>query len=291
MDFQLFLPQMRFSVDELVGRATGAEAAGFGGMALMDHLAPPMAERHPMYDAMTTATWLAARTTRLTLGHLVLCDAMREPAVLAKEIVTLDHASGGRFELGIGSGSVPKELDTFGIFDGGVADRIDRLRETLEVLRALWTGEVIDYDGKYHQLREAQQMPTPLTSVPIVIGGSKPKMMRLVAEFADWWNLSLNNIDHIDALRESAGKARVSVQQMVAFVPDEARREEVTAIADKRFGFYGSGLVVGSSNELVDHFSRFADRGIERVYTWFADFASPETLEQFGAEVIAPLTT
>ncbi len=72
-----------------------------------------------MYEAFTAATWLAAVTERLRLGHLVLCDALRHPAVLARQAVTLDHFSSGRFELGIGSGSVPGELDAFGVGDSG----------------------------------------------------------------------------------------------------------------------------------------------------------------------------
>src|SRR6059036_863221 len=106
---------MRLTVDDLVGRAQAAEASGFAGMALMDHLSPPLAAGQSMYEAMTTATWLAARTDRLVLSHLVLCDAMRHPAVLARQAVTLDHASGARFELGLGWGSVPEELETFGV--------------------------------------------------------------------------------------------------------------------------------------------------------------------------------
>lgn len=105
MEFHLFLPQMRLTFDRLVASAQAAEAAGFGGIAGMDHLVPPAAETQPMYEAMVTNTWLAAHTRRLKAGSLVLCDALRHPAVLAREAVSIDHASGGRFELAIGSGS------------------------------------------------------------------------------------------------------------------------------------------------------------------------------------------
>jgi alkanesulfonate monooxygenase SsuD/methylene tetrahydromethanopterin reductase-like flavin-dependent oxidoreductase (luciferase family) len=289
MDFHLFLPQMRFSMQDLVARAQCAEAAGFGGLALMDHMAPPMAEQHAMFDAMTTATWLAARTDRLTLGHLVLCDAMRHPAVLAKEVVTLDHASGGRFELGIGSGSVPEELDTFGVFRGSTGDRIARLRETLEVLSGLWSGESFSFDGEFHQLHDARQQPVPSRHVPIVIGGVGPKMLQLVERFADWWNVPLHELSRLDRLRPLVGSAAVSVQQMIAFVPAESERAAIAAKASARFAVYGDGLVIGNAAELVDHFGALTERGIERVYTWFADFASTETLAAFGADVIAPL--
>ena len=110
MEFHLFLPQMRLAPAALRARAEAAEEAGFTGLAVMDHLFPPGAADQPMYEALTTVTWLAAVTERLRLGHLVLCDSFRHPAVLARQAVTLDHLSGGRFDLGIGSGSTPAEL-------------------------------------------------------------------------------------------------------------------------------------------------------------------------------------
>ena len=287
LDFRLFLPQMRFSIDDLVTRAQTAEAAGFTGIALIDHLTPPLADLQPMYEPMTTATWLAARTTTLGIGHLVLCDSMRHPAVMAKEVVSIDHFSHGRFELGIGSGSVAKELATFGVFEGSAGRRIARLGETLHVLKALWAGETVDFDGEFHHLRNAVQRPLPLGHIPIVIGGSGPKTLQLVAQYADWWNVPLNETEKIDGLREHTGSARPSVQQMIAFVPDELRREEITSIANKRFGNFGGGLAVGNSAELCELFEGYAARGIERVYAWFTDFAHPDTITQFGAEVIA----
>ena len=83
MEFNLFLPQMRLSFDELVARARAAEAAGFVGMTGMDHLAPPLVDDQPMFEAIVATTWLAAHTERIMLGSLVLCDAFRLPALLA----------------------------------------------------------------------------------------------------------------------------------------------------------------------------------------------------------------
>lgn len=290
MEFHLFLPQIRLSVPALEDRARAAEAAGFTGMALMDHLTPPMAADQPAFEAVTTATWLAARTRTLTLGHLVLCDAFRHPALLARQAVTIDHASGGRFELGLGSGSTPDELDTFGLGAGSARDRIARLGETLEVLEALWSGEVVDHHGRHLELRGARQLPAPTRPIPVVIGGTGRRTMELVARHADWWNLPIHQLDRLEDLRVSAGTARVSVQQVVSFVPDGADREEVEALARRRFGWVGDDLIlVGSGGELVDRFAAMGARGVERVYTWFCDFAPPETLAAFGAEVIAPL--
>jgi alkanesulfonate monooxygenase SsuD/methylene tetrahydromethanopterin reductase-like flavin-dependent oxidoreductase (luciferase family) len=287
MELVLFLPQMRLSLDDLVARARAAEAAGFTGIAGMDHLAPPRAESQPMWEAMVANTWLAAHTSTLRIGSLVLCDAFRHPAVLAREAVSIDHASGGRFELGIGWGSVPDEMAAFGVGSTEARERVARLRETLEVLRLLWSGEVVDYEGSYFQLHGVQQVPGPLDRIPIVIGGVGPKTLALVHDFADWWNLDVRSIDRVEELRPQVGSARVSIQQFVAFVPSGTDRAEIEGVARRRFGY--ADPVVGSGPELVEHFGRLAERGVERVYTWFTDFAPPVTLEAFGAEVVAAL--
>ena len=285
MEFNLFLPQMRLSFDDLVVRARAAEAAGFVGVTGMDHLAPPLAEDKPMFEAIVTTTWLAAHTERIRVGSLVLCDALRHPAVLARQAVSIDHASGGRYELGIGWGSVPEELETFGVGSTEPRERVARLRESLEIIRALWAGEVVDYDGSYFQLRNARQEPRPLGRIPILIGGIGPKTLGLVRDFADWWNVHVGNIHRIEELRPEVGDARVSIQQTVALIGRDRDRDEVTALAQGRFGW--SRPVIGTASELVDHYGTLAERGVERVYTWFCDFAPPDTLAEFGEDVVS----
>jgi alkanesulfonate monooxygenase SsuD/methylene tetrahydromethanopterin reductase-like flavin-dependent oxidoreductase (luciferase family) len=281
---------MRMTGEALVDRAQTAEASGFAGMALMDHLAPPGATDQPMFEAFTAATWLAAVTERLRLGHLVLCDALRHPAVLARQAITLDHLSGGRFELGIGSGSVPGELDAFGVGDPGGPRRVERLRETLELLTAFWSGESVDFRGEHFVVEGARQLPVPLDRIPIVVGGTGPRTMELVARFADWWNVPLNQMERLDDSRGRAGAAQVSVQLLVTLVTDEGRREEVLSTAARRFGRMGeAGHLAGSPSELVSKLASLRARGVARVYTWFTDFAPPETLEVFGREVIDAL--
>ena len=165
--------------------------------------------------------------------------------------------------------------------------RVARLRETLEVVRALWAGEVVDYDGRYHQLHGARQEPRPLGRIPIVIGGTGPKTLALVRDHADWWNVHVGQLHRLEELRPQVGDSRVSIQQMVAYVGPDADREAVTALAKKRFRF--ADPVIGSGPELVEHYGRLAEQGIERVYTWFCDFAPPDTLAGFGEEVVAQL--
>lgn len=288
MEFHLFLPQMRLSPDGLRARAAAAEAAGFTGLALMDHLFPPGAADQPMYEALTTVTWLAAVTERLRFGHLVLCDSFRHPAVLARQAVTLDHLSGGRFELGIGSGSTPGELASYGFGAPGGAERVERLGETLALMRAFWTGEPVDHHGTHFRVDGVRQLPAPLDRIPIVVGGTGPKTMALVSEYADWWNVPMHQTDRLESARASAGTARVSIQLLVTLVTDDRTRDEVVALARRRFGGMGhQGHLVGSPTELLPRLEALRARGVERVYTWFTDFATPETLAVFGREVIA----
>lgn len=134
VEWFLFVPQSRLGLDDLVARAQAAEASGFDGVALLDHLETPMVPDSPIWEAMTAATWVAARTEPLTIGHLVLCDAFRHPAVLAKQAVTLAEASGGRFELGLGSGSMPQELEKFNFGTASGAERVTRLERNLALL-------------------------------------------------------------------------------------------------------------------------------------------------------------
>lgn len=286
-EFHLFLPQMRMDFPSLVERARTAERSGFAGLAMMDHLAPPLAERHDMWEAMGAAAWLLAHTETLTVGHLVLCDALRHPAMLARQAVTLDHASGGRFELGIGWGSVPEELATYGVGSTEARVRVGRLAETMQIVEGLWSGEPFTFDGDHFSLREAQQRPRPIDRIPVLIGGTGKRTMELVARHADWWNVPIHQLDRIDERRPQAGRARVSVQLMVAFVADGADRDEVVALAEKRFG--AMAPVVGDAAEIRSRLEDHRDRGVERFYVWFTDFAEPATLEAFGREVIAPL--
>src|SRR5437763_1304002 len=124
--------------------------------------------------------------------------------------------------------------------------------------------------------------------IPILIGGAGPTTMKLVARHADWWNLPGTDAHRLADLRPAAGAARASLQSIVAYVGDEARREEITTTAKRRFGWAASGpaFAAGSGPELVEHFSQLQKEGVERFYCWFADFAPVDTIADFGADVI-----
>lgn len=271
----LYLPQTRIGLDEVVTRARVAEAAGFDGIAFLDHLDTPMAPTAPLWEAMTVATWVAAHTERLKIGHVVLCDAFRHPAVLAKQATTLAEASRGRFELGLGSGSMPDELVKYGIPTAGPRQRVDALGQTLAALGEYWSPE-----------GERAQTPAPARPIPLVLGGVGPRMLALTRRYADWWNLPATHVHRLPELLPEIGSARPSVQQMVGFARRDQDVAAVSETAQRRFGQLGSGLVCGDAAALVEHFRLLESQGAQRFYVWFADFAPPESITEFAESVI-----
>jgi len=271
----LYVPQSRQGLADLVTRAQAAEAAGFDGIAFLDHLETPMAPTTPIWEAMTVATWVAAKTERLKLGHLVLCDAFRHPAVLAKQATTLTEASGGRFELGLGSGSMPDELAKFALSTATPRERVAALGDTLVALKQYWDST-----------DERAQIPTPSQPIPIVLGGVGPRMLDLVRQHADWWNLPTTYVDRLPEFLPTIGSAKASVQQMTGFIRRGDDAAAVTEKAQKRFGHFGSGLVCGDAGALANYFRSLEAQGAQRIYVWFADFAPPDTIAEFGETVI-----
>ncbi len=288
--FGLYLPQIRMPWDRILERTLAAEAAGFDSVWLMDHLSAPMAPEIDTFEGWTIASALAARTERVRIGHLVLCDPFRHPALLAKMAATLDVVSNGRLDLGIGWGSVPDELATYGFGPEPSRVRAAKLRETLDILELMFAGEPFDYDGEYTQLRAATGRPTPTQArIPVHIGGGGTQLtMPIVAQYADWWNCPGYALHRIDELRPLAGTARVSVQHPIGLAAFAAERDEVVATVERRFGSWG-GVVAGTANEVADALAAEVERGVEGFVLQFSDFGAPETVERFMREVVPQL--
>lgn len=285
--FGLFLPQVRLPFDTFLERTLVAEAAGFDTVWFMDHLWAAGAPELGVLEGWTTATAIAARTERIRVGHMVLCDAFRHPALLAKMAVSLDHISGGRLELGIGWGSLPDELKAFGFGSTRAADRSARLAETLELLQLLFTGESVTYKGRFFELDNAFCHPTPMQDpLPIHIGGGGERLtLPLVRRFAHWWNCPSYAVDRLEELLPNIGNARVSVQHPVAIVSDESERATVEETVKRRFRGWG-GTVCGTPDEIADALTKEVELGVERFVIQLWDFATPESIEIFAREVI-----
>ena len=287
----VMLPQLRMEPATIEARVLAAEEAGLHSVWFMDHLAAPALPEADALEGWTLASFLAARTERIRLGHLVLCDAFRPPALLAKMAATLDVLSGGRLELGLGWGSVPGELETYGLGRGTPAERAARLDETLTAVRALLTGDPVDLDGEHVVLRGAVARPRPVQdSLPITIGGAGRRLtLPLVNAHADWWNCPCYAADRLDELRPLvADHVRVSVQRPIGLAASSAEREEVAALAQRRLGGWG-GLVTGTPDEVAAALQRDVDLGAELVIAVLHDFGRPESLRLLADEVLPAL--
>ncbi|MFN8475731.1 MAG: LLM class flavin-dependent oxidoreductase [Anaerolineae bacterium] len=188
---------------DILAIARRAEQVGFDSLWLVDHLLSPRgapiwrggaptpmdAEQRGCWECWTTLSALAAAVPRVELGTLVLSAGYRNPALLARMAETLDEVSGGRVILGIGAGDAEWEHRAFGFaFD----HRVGRFEEAIQIIRGMLREEVSDFDGEYHRIQGAllrPRGPRPF-GAPIMIGtlGNGPRMLRLVAEYADMWN-------------------------------------------------------------------------------------------------------
>ena len=284
LEFWVFLPQMRLTMDQWSTRARAAEAAGFAGVAGMDHLTPPLAESQPMFEAMITNTWLASRTEHLRVGSLVLCDSFRHPAVLAREAVSIDHASGGRFELGIGWGSVADELGTFGVGS-----------QEPKVATGPAAGIARDHqsalDRRDARLRgRALQPARRATGTRARSGRSRSSSAGRARERCGWSPRTPTGGTCTPT--SSTSSTRCGRSQETPAVRcrcrsrSSRRRGHATRSRRRRVDVSGRLPIVGTAPELVDYFGSLQERGVERVYVWFCDFAAPETLAAFGDAVI-----
>ncbi|MEU5722387.1 LLM class F420-dependent oxidoreductase [Micromonospora sp. NPDC047738] len=189
-----------------------AEQAGVSTFTVMDHyfqMEFTTAADEPMVEAYTTLGYVAAKTERMTLGVLVTGVMYRHPGLLAKIVTTLDVLSGGRAQLGIGASWYEREQRGLGVPVVPVGERFERLEETLQICRQMWSADNGPFDGKHYQLAETLCVPAPISRPhpPIMIGGGgEKKTLRLVARYADACNLfgeSAAQVAHkLDVLRQ-----------------------------------------------------------------------------------------
>jgi alkanesulfonate monooxygenase SsuD/methylene tetrahydromethanopterin reductase-like flavin-dependent oxidoreductase (luciferase family) len=206
---------------------------------------------------------------------------------------TVDVLSEGRLELGLGWGSVERELETYGMAAGPPRARAARMRETIEILDRMFAGEPFDHAGEFHELQGAIGRPRPvqLPRPPLHIGGAGPQLtMPMVRDHADWWNCPTYAVDRLEELRPLAGDARVSMQHPVGLALDAATRDETVATAERRFGSWG-GLVAGDAAEVADALAAEVAAGVEGFVVQLTDFGTPESAAHFMAEVAPTVRT
>jgi probable F420-dependent oxidoreductase len=167
--------------------AAHAESLGFRSLWVFDHFydLSEQSPTGPIHEAWTLQSALAAVTSTVELGQLVLCSSFRHPALLAKMAVTADHVSGSRLTLGIGAGWYDREYQDLGL---PIDHRATRFAESAGVLLPLLRGETVTLHGRFHSVDNAVLVPAPARRIPVLIAGRGPRMMALVARHADAWN-------------------------------------------------------------------------------------------------------
>ena len=215
----------------LAATARAAEDAGVSTFTLMDHwfqmdqMAPAT---DPMLEGYTALGFVAGLTERMTLGLLVTGVTYRHPGLLAKIVATLDVLSGGRAQLGIGAAWYEREHLGLGVPYPPVAERFERMEETIRICEQMWSENDGPFEGTHYQLEETICSPQPLSRPrpPILIGGSgERKTLRLVARYADACNLFASSYEEVahklDVLRqhcETEGRDPASVQRTLLYV-------------------------------------------------------------------------
>jgi F420-dependent oxidoreductase-like protein len=183
------LPQIKRSWAEARDAAIEFDRLGFDSVWVCDHLYGVPLPSLPILEAWTELAAIAAVTERVGLGTLVTPPFFRNPAVLAKQIATLDQISNGRAIAGLGTGWFDAEFKGYGLPFPPVRERLRALEETIEILRLLWSEEKVSYEGRVFKLENAYCEPKHVKSPPILVGGGGEKvLLRIAAQHADIWN-------------------------------------------------------------------------------------------------------
>ncbi|MGD9712514.1 MAG: LLM class flavin-dependent oxidoreductase [Thermomicrobiales bacterium] len=192
LTFGVVTGQHQLSWPQLVEQWQTAESLGLDSAWLFDHFMALYDDPDgPCLETSTLLSALSLKTSKLKVGVLVYGNTHRPPALLAKEIVTVDHVSDGRAVLGIGAGWNEREHRAYGLHFPSPGDRVDMLDESLQIMKLLFTERRTTFDGEHYQLEDAPFNPKPLQQkLPVLVGGERPRMLRVIARHADYWDTS-----------------------------------------------------------------------------------------------------
>ena len=274
----------REQVDRLLATVTGH----FDSAWCIDHL------QGDVLEGWTTLAYLAARHPDLRWGHTVLAQSFRNPALVAKMGATFQFLSGGRFILGLGAGGQEDEHRAYGYDFPSPGARVAALDEALAAIKALWTRERATFTGRYYRVAGASCEPRP---------DPRPRMLRLAARQADWWNVSSTGIaayraHHRAFLRacDEVGRDPASVRRTWSggciCAPDAATIAELAAVRARRGAEYAHQVgedFVGTPAQLIDQMRPFVELGVEYFMLDCGGFPRLTTVELLIREVLPAL--
>ena len=311
-DFKLRIftePQQGATYDDLLRVARTAEAAGYDAFFRSDHylkMGSVTGEPGPT-DAWITLAGLARDTTRLRLGTLMTAATFRLPGPLAISVAEVDQMSGGRVELGIGSGWYEQEHTAYGIPFPSLKERFDRYAEQLAIITGLWRtepGETFSFDGEHYRLADSPALPKPVQrpGPPVLIGGhGKKRTPELAARYADEFNLPFADIDTAAAQFERVGAACTAlgrdpgeIVRSAALVlcvgKDEAEIARRAAAIGRDVEELRTNGLAGTPDEVVERIGTWRERtGITRLYLQLLDLSDLDHVELVASSVAPQL--
>ena len=256
------------------------EELGFDSAWPCDHFQRPSIPDAPYLEGWTLLAGLATRTERIRLGLLVTSNTFRHPPLLAKQAVTVDHLSGGRLELGLGTGWYEPEHQRFGLPFPAPGELVDRFREAVELIDLLLRQDTTTYEGRYYRVREAPFRPRPVQQPrpPLTLGAHGPKMLRIVAQYADRWN-SYGTVEEIRDRNARLDDACAAIDRD----PDSIIRS-----------LYGWTLKLGadpwsSPEAFLDIVGRYREVGISEFLMEAPHAEQFDVLERIAADVLPQL--
>jgi F420-dependent oxidoreductase-like protein len=279
-----------------------AEKLGYDSIWVYDHFHNvPKPAQEAVFECWTTIAAISQRTSRIRLGQMVGCNSYRNPGLLAKITSTVDVISGGRLDWGIGAGWYESEYKGYGYEFAKPSDRIGMLRETVEIVKSMWTNAETNYDGKYYKMSRANCDPKPLQqpTPPVWIGGGGEQLtLRVVAEHADVSNFgsSLEEFtkkrailqDHCRIIGRDEDTIRKTISSEV-FIR-ETEKEIIEAGSKNLWGepaeSWRAKALVGTPEQVSEKIQKYLDAGCTGFIPWCADYPSTKTLELFATKVI-----
>ena len=256
------------SWDDVHAFALGAEEAGLDSVWVCDHFLSggPGLPTEGIHEGWTILSALAASTSRVELGQLVMCVSFRNPALLAKMAVTADDVSGGRVLLGLGAGWFDPEYEAFGY---PTDHRVARLEEALQIVCPLLDGETVAFEGQYHGVHDAALLPKPDRRIPVLVAGHGERMLRLTVRYADAWNTAwfrepndrLRKIlARFDAALDSEQRDPLTIRRTVGMDVDATRSADDLARALEAFDALGfDDVIVEIAPKTAESLERLAE--------------------------------
>lgn len=282
-----------------------AEDLGLDSLWVYDHFHNvPVPAHETMFECWTTLAAITQRTSRIKLGQMVGCSPYRNPGLLAKITSNIDVISGGRLIWGIGAGWYEHEFKGYGYDFPKASDRIRVLRETVEIVKAMWTETDVTYDGKHFQLDGAQCDPKPVQSPhpQILIGGGGEQLtLRVVARLADASNFGgkphefKHKAEVLQQHCKDVGRDYDEIQKTMSgeiFIRDteaEIAEAGTKSLWGEPMESWVQGNLVGTPEQVAERIRTYIDLGCTGFYPWCSDYPDTETVRLFAEKVVPQL--